>query len=49
MSSGPVGRLQFHLIETVSYYAIVAAAGHDTTSATISGGMLALLQNPDQQ
>ncbi|MGV9800754.1 cytochrome P450 [Mycobacterium sp. NPDC003449] len=35
-------------IETVSYYAIVAAAGHDTTSATISGGMLALLENPDQ-
>lgn len=35
-------------IETVSYYALVAAAGHDTTSATISGGMLALMQNPDQ-
>lgn len=35
-------------IETVSYYAIVAAAGHDTTSATISGGMLALLENPEQ-
>ena len=35
-------------IETVSYYAIVAAAGHDTTSATISGGMLALLENPDE-
>ncbi|WKG05472.1 cytochrome P450 [Mycolicibacterium sp. HK-90] len=35
-------------IETVSYYAIVAAAGHDTTSATISGGMHALIENPDQ-
>ncbi|MDH6242831.1 cytochrome P450 [Mycobacterium sp. OTB74] len=35
-------------IETVSYYMIVAAAGHDTTSATISGGLLALLENPDQ-
>ncbi|MGV0837306.1 cytochrome P450 [Mycolicibacterium thermoresistibile] len=35
-------------IDTISYYAIVAAAGHDTTSATISGGMLALLENPDQ-
>lgn len=35
-------------IETVSYYAIVAAAGHDTTSATISGGMFALLENPSQ-
>lgn len=35
-------------IETMSYYAIVAAAGHDTTSATISGGTLALIENPDQ-
>ncbi len=35
-------------IETVSYYAIVAAAGHDTTSATISGGMQAMIENPDQ-
>lgn len=35
-------------IETVSYYLIVATAGHDTTSATISGGLHALLENPDQ-
>jgi cytochrome P450 len=35
-------------IETVSYFAIIAAAGHDTSSASISGGMGALLQHPDQ-
>ncbi|GFG80649.1 cytochrome P450 [Mycobacterium paragordonae] len=35
-------------IETVSYYLIVATAGHDTTSATISGGLHALLESPDQ-
>lgn len=35
-------------IDTISYYAIIAAAGHDTTSATISGGMLAFIENPDQ-
>jgi hypothetical protein len=35
-------------IETVSYYLIVATAGHDTTSATISGGLHALVENPDQ-
>jgi cytochrome P450 len=36
-------------IETVSYYAIVAAAGHDTTSAVISGGLHALIDHPDQR
>jgi cytochrome P450 len=35
-------------IDTVSYYLIIATAGHDTTSATISGGMHALIDNPDQ-
>jgi cytochrome P450 len=35
-------------IETVSYYLIVATAGHDTTSATISGGLHGLIENPDQ-
>ena len=35
-------------IDTVSYYLIVATAGHDTTSATISGGLHALLESPDQ-
>jgi cytochrome P450 len=35
-------------IDTVSYYLIVATAGHDTTSATISGGLHALVENPEQ-
>jgi cytochrome P450 len=35
-------------IDTVSYYLIVATAGHDTTSATISGGLHGLIENPDQ-
>ncbi|CAM4257040.1 Cytochrome P450-terp [Mycobacterium basiliense] len=35
-------------VDTVSYYLIVATAGHDTTSATISGGLHALTENPDQ-
>jgi cytochrome P450 len=36
-------------IDTVSYYAIIATAGHDTTSAVISGGLQALIENPDQR
>ena len=32
--------------ERNAYYLIVAAAGHDTTSSAISGGMLALIENP---
>jgi cytochrome P450 len=35
-------------VDTVSYYLIIATAGHDTTSATISGGLHALIENPDQ-
>lgn len=34
--------------EALSYFILAATAGHDTTSASIAGGTLALLQNPDQ-
>ena len=30
-------------VETMSYYVIIATAGHDTTSSTIAGGLHALL------
>ena len=35
-------------MDTLSYYVIVASAGHDTTSAGIAGGMLELLKNPGE-
>lgn len=35
-------------MDTVSYYVIVASAGHDTTKDAISGGLHALIDNPDQ-
>ena len=34
--------------EAMSYYIIVATAGHDTTSSTAAGGLLQLLKNPEQ-
>jgi cytochrome P450 len=34
--------------EAMSYYIIVATAGHDTTSSTASGGMLELMRRPEQ-
>ena len=39
----PIGHL-----EAMSYYIIVATAGHDTTSSSTAGGMLELIKNPDQ-
>ncbi|NQZ98475.1 MAG: cytochrome P450, partial [Myxococcales bacterium] len=35
-------------VETFGYYLIVFTAGHDTTRNAISGGMAALLANPEQ-
>jgi hypothetical protein len=39
----PIGQL-----EAMSYYIITAAAGHDTTSASTGGGVLAMLQDREQ-
>jgi cytochrome P450 len=34
--------------ELISYYTIVATAGHDTTRNAITGGLHALITNPEQ-
>lgn len=34
--------------ESVSYYILVATAGHDTTSSSIAGGLLALIKHPGE-
>ncbi|MEO6793098.1 MAG: cytochrome P450 [Mycobacterium sp.] len=36
-------------VDIASYYVLIATAGHDTTSAAISGGLRALIENPDQR
>lgn len=35
-------------LETAGYYAIVATAGHDTTSSSLAGGLEALVRDPSQ-
>lgn len=37
------------VMEQLSYYLIIASAGHDTTSSTMAGGLLALIEHPDQR
>jgi cytochrome P450 len=48
IANATVDREPLNDIETVSYYSIIAAAGHDTSSAVISGGLHALIEHPDQ-
>ena len=43
IDGAPIGEL-----EVMSYYVIIATAGHDTTSSSTAGGMLALLQHPEE-
>ena len=36
------------IMEQISYYVIVATAGHDTTASAMAGGMQALIEHPEQ-
>ncbi|HEX9258461.1 MAG TPA: cytochrome P450 [Acidimicrobiales bacterium] len=43
VAGAPIG-----IMEQISYYVIVATAGHDTTASAMAGGMQALIEHPDQ-
>ena len=48
IANGRPGDRDMTPAERLGYYVIVATAGHDTTAASIAGGLKALIDNPDQ-
>ena len=48
IATGTIEGAPLEDLQTISYYVIVATAGHDTTSSSLAGGVEALLRNPDQ-
>ncbi len=48
IANGTIDGAPMSDMDTVSYYVIVASAGHDTTKDAISGGLRALIDNQDQ-
>lgn len=48
IANGLVDGQPINELQAMSYYVIIATAGHDTTSSTASGGLLQLIRNPDQ-
>lgn len=48
IANGEIDGAPIEEFDAMSYYVIVAAAGHDTTSNATSGGVLAMLEDPEQ-
>ena len=48
IATAKIGGEPISPFEAMSYLLLVVTAGHETTSATTAGGMLALLQNPGE-
>lgn len=48
IANGTIDGARLGDLQTISYYAIVATAGHDTTSSSLAGGLELLIRHPDQ-
>ncbi|MEL6984966.1 MAG: cytochrome P450, partial [Actinomycetota bacterium] len=48
ISNGLIGGQPLPDHETLSYYLVIATAGHETTSSAMAGGMHALVDHPEQ-
>ncbi len=48
IANGRIDGEPISAFEAMSYYVIVATAGHDTTSSSTAGAMWALAENPDE-
>ena len=48
IANASVDGMPIGIMEQISYYVIVATAGHDTTASAMAGGMRALIEHPDQ-
>ncbi|MEZ5215768.1 MAG: cytochrome P450 [Ilumatobacteraceae bacterium] len=48
IANGTIGGEPLGVMETISHYVITATAGHDTTANAMAGGLLALVEHPDQ-
>ena len=48
IANGTIDGQPLPRVEANGYYIIIATAGHDTTSASTAGGLLALIENPQE-